>query len=304
MPSRRRPGPTGQPLVRRSMGPGLRRDECFILLTSVPLVKKEVKELAAHDIHRKAERIAALFRERRQIDALPVELMPADLDEAYTIRQIFEEMAIAGGRGAVAGYKIGLTTPIMQKLCGVDEPVYGAIFAGEVHRERAGLDVRSYCRLGIETEIAVRLGEDLPQGGDRDRVAAAVESCMAAIELLEDLRHDYNRLSAAAMVAGNVWNAGVVLATPVADWRRLDLSQLTARLTINGKEIGQGKGGDVMGNPLNALAWLADKRAAEGAPLKRGAVVMTGSMVPIQFPSPGDRAIVAVDGLGAAELVL
>src|SRR5439155_10755831 len=123
---------------------------------------------------------------------------------------------------------------------------------------------------------------------------------MAAIELLEDLCHDYKRLSAAAMVAGNVWNAGVVLGAPVSDWRRLDLAQLTARLTINGREIGRGTGGDVMGNPLNALAWLADKRAAAGAPLTRGTIVMTGSMVPIMFPTAGDRAIVTVEGLGSA----
>ncbi len=260
--------------------------------------------MAEHDIRQKAERISALFRERRQIDILPAELMPADLDEAYRIRQIFEEIESERGRGAVAGYKIGLTTPIMQKLCGVGEPVYGAIFAGEVHHGRAELAVGNYCRLGIETEIAVRLGEDLPQGGDPDRVSRAVESCMAAIELLEDLRHDYKRLSAAAMVAGNVWNAGVVLAPPVTDWRRLDLAQLSARLTINGREIGRGHGGDVMGNPLNALAWLADKRAAEGTPLKRGTIMMTGSMVPIQFPLRGDRAVVEVEGLGTAELVL
>jgi 2-keto-4-pentenoate hydratase len=255
------------------------------------------------DSQQKAERIAALFRERQQIDILPPELMPADLDEAYAIRKAFEEIGRARGRGEVVGYKIGLTTPIMQKLCGVDEPCYGAIFASEVHHGRATLATGDYCRLGIETEIAVRLGEDLPQGRDRERVAAAVESCMAAIELLEDLRHDYKRLSAAAMVAGNVWNAGVVLGTPVIDWRRLDLAALTARLTINGREIGQGKGADVMGNPLNALAWLADKLAASGTPLKRGMVVMTGSMVPIQFPDPGDRALVEVEGLGSAELV-
>ena len=69
---------------------------------------------------------------------------------------------------------------------------------------------RNYCRLGIETEIAVRLGEDLPQGGDRDAGwPMRSKAGMAAIELLEDLRHDYKRLSAAAMVAGNVWNAGI-----------------------------------------------------------------------------------------------
>lgn len=254
------------------------------------------------DIREKAERIAALFRERRQIDILPSELMPADLDEAYAFRKVFEEIEIARGRGEVVGYKIGLTTPIMQKLCGVDEPCYGAIFASEVHHGRAELVTANYCRLGAETEIAVRLGEDLPQGGDRDRVAAAVESCSAAIELLEDLRHDYKRLTAAAMVAGNVWNAGVVLGRSVTDWGRLDLATVTARLTINGREIGQGKGADVMGNPLNALAWLAGKLAQAGTPLRRGMIVMTGSMVPIQFPRPGDRAVVEVEGLGTAEL--
>src|SRR5205807_4699052 len=114
--------------------------------------------------------------------------------------------------------------------------------AGEVHHGRAELATGNYCRLGIETEIAVRLGADLPDGRDPQRVAAAVEHGMAAIELLEDLRHDYKRLSAAAMVAGNVWNAGVVLGPPVADWHRLDLSRLTARLTINGREIGTGPG--------------------------------------------------------------
>ena len=259
--------------------------------------------MADLDIRQKAERVAALFRERRPINILPSELMPADLDEAYAVREAFEEIEIARGRGAVAGYKIGLTTPIMQKLCGVDEPCYGAIFASEVHHGRAELAVRNYCRLGIESEIAVRLGEDLPHGGDSDRVMAAVESVMAAIEVLEDLRHDYKRLSAAAMVAGNVWNAGAVLGAPVADWRRLDLAAAIGRLTINGREIGRGKGGDVMGNPLNALAWLADALAAAGRPLKRGMVVLTGSMVPIQFPAAGDHAIVAVEGLGTAELV-
>src|SRR5690349_23695191 len=104
--------------------------------------------------------------------------MPTGLDEAYAIRGEFERIEIARGRGEVVGYKIGLTTPIMQKLCGVDEPCYGAIFASEVHHRRATLATTNYCRLGIETEVAVRLGEDLPEGGDHERVAAAVESCM------------------------------------------------------------------------------------------------------------------------------
>ena len=256
------------------------------------------------DPRQKAERIVELFRRRRPASALPPELYPASLDEAYAIRGVFQEIEEATGRGAVAGYKIGLTTPVMQKLCGIDEPCYGAIFAQEVHDGRAELASRDYCRLGVETEIALRLGEDLGEGKDRDHAAAAVESCMAAIELLEDLQHDYKRLDAAAMVAGNVWNAGVVLGAPITDWRALDLARVTAQCSINGREIGRGSGGDVMGHPLNALVWLADKLAAAGTPLRRGMIVMTGSVVPIQYPVAGDRVLVEISGLGTAALAV
>jgi 2-oxo-3-hexenedioate decarboxylase/2-keto-4-pentenoate hydratase len=260
--------------------------------------------MATLDVREKARRTVELFRSRQPIEILPAELYPANLGEAYAIRRAFEEIEETGGRGAIAGYKIGLTTPVMQKLCGVGEPCYGAIFVQEVHHRRAELAAADYCRLGVETEIAFRLGYDLPQGGNPGEIAPAVESCMAAIELIEDLHYDYKRLDAAAMVAGNVWNAGVVLGTPVTDWRSQDLARAAARLSINGQEIGSGNGGDVMGHPLNALAWLADKLAAAGTPLRRGMIVMTGSMVPIRYPAAGDRVLVEVSGLGTAELVL
>jgi 2-keto-4-pentenoate hydratase len=256
------------------------------------------------DPQQKAERIVQLFRSRTPTQVLPAELYPADLGEAYAIQRAFQKIEEATTRGTIAGYKIGLTTPVMQQLCGVGEPCYGTIFAREVHQGRAELSAAGYCRLGVETEIALRLGEDLPQGGDRSCVAAAVESCMAAIELIEDLRYDYKRLDAAAMVAGNVWNAGVVLGTPVLDWRRIDFARVVGRLSVNGREIGSGIGGDVMGHPLNALAWLADKLAAAGTPLRRGMIVMTGSMVPIQYPVAGDRVVVEVAGLGSTELAV
>jgi 2-oxo-3-hexenedioate decarboxylase/2-keto-4-pentenoate hydratase len=252
----------------------------------------------------KAERIVELFRSRQPTDILPAEVYPGSLDEAYKIRRAFQEIEETTGRGAIAGYKIGLTTPVMQRLCGIAEPCYGTIFACEVHHSRAELCAGDYCRIGVETEIVLRLGEDLPQGGDAGRVAAAVESAAAAIELIEDLRYDYRRLDAAAMVAGNVWSAGVVCAAPVKEWRALDLAQVTARLTINDRDIGSGVGRDVMGHPLNALAWLAQKLAEEGTPLRSGMIVMTGSMVPIQYPATADRVLVEISGLGAAELVL
>jgi 2-keto-4-pentenoate hydratase len=252
----------------------------------------------------KAERIVALFRERKQTDVLPRDLYPADLDEAYRVRAAFQAIEETGGRGAIAGWKIAITTKVMQELCGIDEPCYGAIFASEVHHRRAALRLADYCRLGIETEIAVRLGADLPEGGGREEVAQAVESAMAAIELIEDLRYDYKRIDAPAVVAGNAWNAGIVLGEPQPGWRALDLATARGSLRINGEEVGTGIGGDVMGHPLNALSWLANKLARAGTPLARGMVVMTGSIVSTRFPVAGDEIEVEISGLGRAALSL
>src|ERR1700752_4096679 len=104
--------------------------------------------MPALDPRQKAERIVELFRSRRPPEILPPELYPASLAEAYPIRRCFQEIEEATGRGAIAGYKIGLTTPVMQQLCGIAEPCYGAIFAREVRDRHAELRASDYCRLG------------------------------------------------------------------------------------------------------------------------------------------------------------
>jgi 2-keto-4-pentenoate hydratase len=258
----------------------------------------------ALDPHLKAERIATLFRRRRHIDVLPRELYPGDIGEAYAVQAAFQSVEVARGRGTLAGYKVALTTRVTQELCGTCEPCYGGIFDSQVYRGAVELHAAEYLRLGVGAEIAVRIGEDLPTGGDLGRVGAAVESCMAAIELTEDLGYDLKQLDALALVAGNAWNAGIVLGMPVYDWHRLNLAECTARITINGTEIGVGTGADALGHPLNALSWVANKLADQGTPLLRGQVVMTGSLVPVKYPSIGDRVVAEVDGLGDAGLVV
>ena len=42
---------------------------------------------------------------------------------------------------------------------------------------------------------------------------------------------------------------------------------------IDGVEFGRGKGRDVLGHPLTALAWLANHLAARGRCLRRGDIV-------------------------------
>ena len=124
----------------------------------------------------KGERIAALFRERRHVDVLPDELTPASVDEGYAIRAAYEAADIAAGRGAVAGFKIAITTKVMQELCGLDEPCYGAIFAPEVHQGVARLKASDYDYIIFDMPAVSQTNSTLRVAGLMDVVLLVAEA--------------------------------------------------------------------------------------------------------------------------------
>ena len=239
-------------------------------------------------------------RDGKPFEPLPGELSPTTIDEGYGIQEAFQGL-LAPERGPVAGYKIALTTPEMQKMVGYPAPCFGVLFQGLVTTSPATVASSDYGRLGAECEMAVRLGRDLPASGapySRDQTAAAVGSVMAAFELVDDRSADYTNIHFFSLVADNAWNAGVVLGPEVTGWQGLDLGDNCGVMTINEQEAGRGYGRDVLGHPLEALTWLANELAGRGRGLSAGMVVMTGSIVSTKFLNPGDEARFAVDGLG------
>jgi 2-oxo-3-hexenedioate decarboxylase/2-keto-4-pentenoate hydratase len=118
------------------------------------------------------------------------------------------------------------------------------------------------------------------------------------MEIVDDRYVDYRTLGVPTLIADDFFNAGCVLGTPVTRWRALDLAAAVGVTRVNGREVGWGAGRAVMGHPLEALAWLATRRARLGLGLRRGEIVLLGSVVETQWVAPGDEARVAVEGLG------
>lgn len=250
---------------------------------------------------RGARHLLDVHRRRVQLTPLPADLRPADLAEAYAMQEHLQGL-FAPAYGAIAGYKIAITTPVMQRLMGIDHPCGGAIFANRLHNSPVTLRCADYVNVAVECEIAVRLGADLPGGMryDRENVADAIAGCMASMEIIDDQNADYKLADALNLVANNAWNGGCVVAPEVADWRRLDLAALRGRMLINDVEVGNGIGADVLGHPFEALAWLANTLAERGRPLRAGMVVSTGSIVSTKWPKPGDTVSCEIEGLGVA----
>jgi 2-keto-4-pentenoate hydratase len=261
-------------------------------------------------IERAGEWLFEAHRSRAQFAPMPADLAPRDMEEAYAIQSEFVGMR-AATLGQVTGYKIALTTPAMRAMVGLKDSVAGDMLEKSIVRNRPGaraqVSAADYVRLIVEFEIGVEMAEDLPAIGapyTRESVAKSVAALMPALELADDRNADYKILPGRALmlIADNAWNEGAVLGEPVKDWQGIDLAALQGVASINGKNVGTGHGRDVMGHPLDALAWLANHLAARGLGLWRGDVVITGSLVTSKFPKAGDLIRFEAGALGAVEL--
>ena len=237
---------------------------------------------------------------------MPTTLAPRTVGEAYAMQEWFHTY-MGEMHGPVAGYKVALTTPVMRQMVGFHAPIAGAVLARTVHPSAVSLRQADYGRLGIECEIAVQLGMDLPAAQapySLDRVTDAVAAVIPAFELVDDRQADYTQLATLVLtlIADNAWNAGIVLGSPFRDWHTIDLSAARGVMVINGTVVGEGRGRDVMGHPFEALRWLVNMLAQRGKSLTQSMIVMTGSLVATRFVNPGDAVRLSVEGLGETQL--
>lgn len=254
------------------------------------------------DAARTAALLGAARLAARPVPELGERDRPKGLSEAYAVQAALHE--ILGASDALSGWKIGATTRSMQRYLGVDGPAYGRMLSGNTHRSGAALDNADFVNPGIECEIAVRVGRDADDPPyDRETAGGLVDRVLPAIEIVENRYGDFTARGAPTLVADDFFHKACVLGSGTA--RAIDLAAVTGRILINGTERGRGIGADVMGHPLEAVAWLANTLRAQGRTLRNGEVVLTGSVTPVvwldRFPCSAE---VLLDGLGKVDLRL
>lgn len=238
-------------------------------------------------------------RARQNFANLSAELKPATIAEAYQAQEVYHRLA-EPVYGPVAGVKVATTTKVMQQLMGITHPCGGAIFARTIHTSPARIPKSDFINLRIESEIALKLGQDMPAGKapwTGESVIPFVAGAMPAYELIEDRNAVYTETNAVSMIVENCWNGGVVIGAPRAV-KPDEIIGVTGHQTLNGKPLGEGKSE----NPYATLAWLANLLAERKRDLKAGMVVITGSLIPTFSIAPGDRCVFTVDGLGECVL--
>jgi 2-keto-4-pentenoate hydratase len=244
----------------------------------------------------------AAERDRAPIGPLTEAFPGIDVVDAYEIQLINIRRKLAGG-ARVHGHKVGLSSPVMQQMMGVDEPDYGHLLDSMVLAQDTPVPAAAYCYPRIEVEIGYVLGAPLPGAGCTEAdVLAATEYIVPSLELIDSRITDW-RIKLADTIADNASSAGVIL----GDARRApaelaaagtDLANIDAVLYRGDEEVARGNTSAVLGNPTACVAWLARKVADFGVKLEAGHLIIPGSCTRAIDARPGDTFRAEFAGLG------
>ncbi len=246
-----------------------------------------------------AGRLRAAERDRAPIEPLTDTYPDIDVVDAYEIQLANIRRRLAAG-ARVYGHKVGLSSPVMQRMMGVDEPDYGHLLDDMVLSQDDPIEAGRYCYPRVEVEIGYVLGASLPgEGCTEEDVLAATEYVVPSIELIDSRITDW-RIRLADTIADNASSAGVILGEARVSPKGMDLADIEAVLYDGtGAEVARGNTSAVLGNPTTAVAWLARKVASFGVKLEAGHVVLPGSCTRAVDVRPGDVFRAEFAGLGS-----
>lgn len=249
--------------------------------------------MTPEQIRMAAALLIAARRRHRQLDSLPDSCRPASAADAYAIQD-----AVVSELGPVAGWKTGSPGPDI-------EPIAAPLAASAVFPSGAALPASGFHMIGIEAEIAFRIGRDLPPRAadyERDEVAAAVASLHPAIEVVDSRLPDWDSADAWWRLADNQTNGAFVYGDGLTGWRDIDPVRQPVALSIDGAVVAETVGGNPAGDLLRLLAWVANHCARRCGGLRSGDIVTTGSCTGLIFTAPGAAVVAHFPGIGEARV--
>jgi len=205
--------------------------------------------------------------------------------------------------GPVVGYKAGLTNKAVQERFGASAPVLGVLLQDMI----LGADAEIPAQFGIKPVyeadmVLVVADEGINAAGTPEEAIQHIAGVRPFIELADLMLADPKQLTASVLAASNVGARLGVLGelAPVDNSPAGAAALANAEIVLtngDGTVLSTAPGSAVLGNPLNAVIWVAQELAAEGKALKAGDLVSVGSFSALTPPKPGEIVTVTYKGL-------
>lgn len=224
-----------------------------------------------------------------------------DLAAAYGVQQRITENRLAGG-ATVVGRKIGLTSPAVQQQLGVEQPDFGILFHDMAYTDGAIVPVDTVLQPRVEAEVAFVLKDDLANGRlDAEQVRGAIDYAVAALEICGSRVANWD-ISFGDTVADNASAGAYVLGREHKTLDEVEPKDVAMTMSIDGLEVSTGTGTACLGDPINAVVWLARQARDLGEPLRAGQVILSGALGPMRPVEPGAKVVAAITGLGSVSV--
>ncbi|HSB85564.1 MAG TPA: fumarylacetoacetate hydrolase family protein [Ilumatobacteraceae bacterium] len=222
----------------------------------------------------------------------------ADIHDAYRISQAVTDLKVAAGR-VIKGHKIGLTSKAMRTLTNATEPDYGTLFDDWFILEGSVIPRSTMNRPLVEVELAFVL--KAPLRGPAVTVAdviRATDFVLPSIEIVDTRQAGRGPNTLIDSISDAAACGLVILGANPTRLEDIDVRNIGATLSINGDIEESGMARAVMGNPINAVAWLANKLHEYGVTPQEGHTILSGSFIKAIPFKPGDTVEALFNGLG------
>ncbi|KAA1379940.1 2-keto-4-pentenoate hydratase [Aeromicrobium fastidiosum] len=223
-----------------------------------------------------------------------------DIPAAYAVQ---DELTLRRtARGAkVVGRKIGLTSAAVQQQLGVDQPDFGVLFDDMAYADGADVPAGILLQPKVEAEVAFVLAKDLDGDLSLARVRDAVDHAVAALEIVDSRVADWD-ITIVDTVADNGSSALYVLGSTQLRLDEFEPKDVEMSMTVDGEVVSKGNGAACLGDPLEALLWLARTAQEYGDPLRAGQVVLSGALGPMAPVVAGSSVHAEISRLGSVSI--
>lgn len=251
--------------------------------------------------HQEHDEIATTLRQAEAqhvaIEPITAKYPRMSVHDAYLVQLINIRARLDAG-STVGGHKVGLSSKAMQEMMGVDEPDYGHLLSDMFIGANGDVDTATLLQPRVEVEPAFVLGANLPAPGcTTDDVVRCTQFVAPSLEIIDSRIADWT-LTLCDTIADNASSGRLVLGAARIPIAEVDLGDIEATLSINGRLADSGNTNAVLGNPLIAVAWLANKVHEFGVTLQAGHVVLPGSCTRAHDVAAGDTVYAEFQTLG------
>ncbi len=224
-----------------------------------------------------------LFQARASCIAIPPvrdDLGTGGIEAAYRIQRLNIDRLVQAGASRV-GRKIGLTSTAVQQQLGVDSPDFGVLLDSMAWRgNTVAIPVSGMIAPRIEAEIAFVLGADITSVSKPETLMPFIGGVAASAEIVDSAIANWT-INILDTVADNASSGRFAVGAELPFIESMNLPARQMILRRDGETVSTGAGAATLGDPLNALAWLAETAIAFGDPLRAGDVILAGALGPM-----------------------